>query len=111
MVMSAQQDAVLHVGRTAVTIPMSNMVRLRPAGRSVAAGPAASTVSHCQRDALPRGEQPLVTSDIEGLAVGERYVDCRTGANEPLDCLDRDGIGLPLDETVAARADRFDSAD
>jgi len=45
MVMLAEKDSVGDVGSAAISGPVLNVMSLGPGGRSLAAGPAASTVA------------------------------------------------------------------
>ncbi|MEP6482770.1 MAG: hypothetical protein ABJA94_12270, partial [Rhodoglobus sp.] len=73
-------------------------MRLAPGGRSVAAGEAASTVSHGEADALSRGEEAPRSTNIDDLAARTEHDrhDSRV-AGVTLDRLDTDRDGLTLE--------------
>ena len=54
--MSTEKDARVDVGLPIVTVPVIDVVRLAPAGRTLAARPSAPPVACGERDALPRSE-------------------------------------------------------
>ena len=80
----AEQDAVFDVGVPVVAFPVVDVVRFAPGGRSVAAGPEASAVSHPEADALPGGEEALGSSDVDALAVVVEGDGDRSGVAELL---------------------------
>jgi len=68
VMMPAQEHTVRGVGASSVSIPMPDVVRLAPGRGSLARGEPASAITCGERDPLPRGEQPLIAADVEGLA-------------------------------------------
>ncbi len=87
-----EQNAVPDVGSPAISIPVVDVMRLRPGWRSFAARPHASAIALRQGGSLPRGEEPLLTADIERLTVVVKEDrDDPLRAGDPLDGFDRDG--------------------
>ncbi|MDP9028088.1 MAG: hypothetical protein M3N46_11175, partial [Actinomycetota bacterium] len=64
----AQQHSVGHIGATVVSRPVFDVMRFAPGRWSLAVGPQASAVAFSQRDALSRGEQSLLPTDVEGVS-------------------------------------------
>jgi hypothetical protein len=86
----AEQDSVGRIGAATVSRPVLDVVRFAPGWRSVAVGPSASTVPFFEHAALATGEQPLLATQVERLAVlVEDEGDGALDAGEPLDRLDR----------------------
>lgn len=101
--MSTEQDAVFKIGRTTVTLPVSDVMRLRPGGRPLASGPATSAVSCCEGNALSRGEEALFSTDIDCLPVViEHDGDRSRSADDAFDGFQGNRVGLTLGSTAAS---------
>lgn len=95
--MLAEEYAAMRVGTTLITGPLVDVVRLTPAGRAFAAGPAASAIACSEGNPLTVRECALIAPHVEGLA-GSVDDDGRdhSPAQEPIDCRKADDIVLTL---------------
>jgi hypothetical protein len=69
VVSSAKQDAVRNVRAAVVPGPLVDVVRFAPCGWPVAARGHAASIAGGHADALPFGEETLVTADVDALSV------------------------------------------
>ena len=96
--MSAEEYADRDIRSPLVSMPEFDMVRLTPAGRSLAVAEAASTVSDSKGNPLPRGEEALFAPNVESLTLGIEANRNRAGLTHvTFDDGNAHGLGLAFD--------------
>ena len=80
----AQEESVGDVGFSVVGLPMVDVVGFGPGWWPVAVRPAAAAVAGGESGALPFGEEALVASDVDALAVVIEFDGGESGAGVPL---------------------------
>lgn len=68
VVIPTEQDPPIDIGAPVICRPLVDVVRLAVGRGAVAAPPAASAVTDRKRDPLARGEQTLLSADVEWVA-------------------------------------------
>src|SRR5487761_2059679 len=108
MMVLAQENSVGDVGAAAVSGPVLDVVGFAPGGWTFAAGPAASAIALGECDALAGGEEALLATDVERLAVLVKDDSHGAlGAGETFDGLDRDGLLCALESSVSCAGDEL----
>ena len=103
MMMPAQQDPVPKIGSAQVALPVHYVMRLREGRRSVTVGEPASAVSSGKADALTRGKESLVATEVDDLTVGiEEHRDHSRLARVPRRGGDGDGVWLAFESSSAS---------
>ena len=103
VVEAAEQNAVVQVGATAISVPPVHVMGFRQLRRPAAARSGTATVAFCQGDLLRAREQALFAAEIENFAT--RTHDNRDDAGRGRQFADRFGRDRLVDAVDSRRAE------